>query len=89
MKKILQILDVEERKSKAGNMFRVAQCVVKGDKVRVGELMIFNKEIQVAPGEFEAEFDVTVNFERQVGAELVALRPTGKPLAASRSPATV
>lgn len=75
MQKKLSILEVEERKSKAGKVYRVAQCVVHGEKIKVGELMIFNSDIQVAPGEYVAQFDVSVNYERQVGAELIRLEP--------------
>lgn len=76
MKKLVTILEVEDRTSKkSGNKYRVAQCIVKGENIRVGELMVFKPEIKVAPGDFEAEFDVTVNFERQVSAELIALNP--------------
>lgn len=75
MQKKLTILEVEERKSKAGNKFRVAQCIVHGEKIKVGELMIFKPEIECTPGEYIAVFDISVNFERQVGAELVKLVP--------------
>lgn len=79
MRKTLTILDVEERTAKkSGNKYRVAQCVVHGEKKKVGELMIFNKEIVVAEGEFYADFDVSVNFDRQVNAELVRLTPVNK-----------
>lgn len=76
MQKVISILEVEERTSKkSGNKYRVAQCVVHGENKRVGELMIFNKDITVGEGDYVASFDVTVNFERQVSAELVGLTP--------------
>lgn len=75
MQKTITILEVEERKAKSGRSYRVAQCVVHGEKTRVGELMIFNPDIKAGEGEFSAVFDVTVNFERQVAAELIGLTP--------------
>lgn len=76
MQKTVTILEVEERKgAKSGKLYRVAQCIVHGEKKRVGELMIFNSDIKCFEGEFVAHFDVTVNFERQVAAELVGLTP--------------
>jgi len=84
MKKQLHILEVEDRVSKkSGNKYRVAQCIVKGDNIRVGELMIFKPDLVVAAGEYEADFDVSVNFDKQVGAELVALRPLSRPSASA------
>jgi hypothetical protein len=76
MQKKLTILEVENRKSKkTGNEYRVAQCIVQGENIRVGELMIFNKDIAVSKGDFNAHFEINVNFDKQVGAELVALVP--------------
>jgi hypothetical protein len=76
IRKKVTILEVEERTSKkSGNKYRVAQCVVHGENKRVGELMIFNKDIEAKEGDFLAEFDVTVNFERMVTAELMRLIP--------------
>lgn len=76
LRKTLHILEVEERTAKkSGNKYRVAQCVVVGEKKKVGELMIFNPDIVAGEGEYHADFDITVNFERQVTAELVALTP--------------
>lgn len=78
--KQLEILSIEQKKSKAGNAYHVCQCVVRGLKdgqptIKVGELMVFNKDLQLSTGLFTAEFDVTVNFERQVTSELISLVP--------------
>lgn len=79
--KRVQILAFEEKKSKAGNPYVVAECVVFGEQIKVGQMMVFGdmaKKIQT--GEFVARFEVTVNFERQVTAELVELVPYGQAL---------
>lgn len=82
MRKTITVLEVEERVSKkSGNKYRVAQCIVHGEKKRVGELMIFKPEIEVTEGQFHADFDVDVNFERQVSAQLVRLVPVVRPAA--------
>jgi hypothetical protein len=76
MQKKLTILEVEDRISKkTGTKFRVAQCIVHGDTIRVGELMIFGQDIAVSKGDFNAHFELDVNFDKQVGAKLVALVP--------------
>lgn len=74
-KKHLVILEVEPRTAKSGRVYRVAQCYIKGDKIEVGELMLFNDQLQVVPGEYEAEFEVSRSFDRNITASLVALRP--------------
>lgn len=82
LRKTLSILEIEERTAKkSGNKYRVAQCIVVGEKKKVGELMIFNPEIKAGEGDFFADFDITVDFERRVTAELIALTPvtTAKP----------
>lgn len=78
MKKHLEIIEVEERTSKkSGNKYRVCQCILVDaeGKKKVGELMVFNKDIPLSEGTFLAEFDVAVNFDKNVTAELVALIP--------------
>lgn len=91
--KQLTILAVETRISKkSGKPYRVAQCVVEGESVKVGELMLFREDMQVYPGTYNAEFDVTVNYEKQVGAELIALHPAvaqSGTIGASIKPVTV
>ena len=85
MRKHVQILAVEDRKSKSGNMYQVAQCVVHGDQIKVGELWSFSKIVTLVPGDFLAEFEITVDMERKVTAELVAMHPVAKPGAAAKA----
>lgn len=88
MRKTVTILDVEERTAKkSGNKYRVAQCIVHGEKKKVGELMIFNVDVVVTEGEYYADFDISVNFDRQVTAELLRLIPVAK--AGASRPVTV
>lgn len=76
MQKILTVIEVENRVSKkSGRGYRVAQCIVHGESKRVGELMIFNDQLQVGQGNFEAHFEISVNFERMITSELVSLKP--------------
>lgn len=83
MRKTVTILEVEERKAqKSGNAYWVCQCIVHGEKKRVGELMVFNKEIVLSEGEFHADFEIDVNFERKIEAKLVRLTPIVVPRAA-------
>lgn len=76
MKKVLTIIEVENRiGKKSGKPYRVAQCIVIGENQRVGELMVFNDQIELKPGQYEAFFDVTVNYEKNVTSELISLKP--------------
>jgi len=78
--KRLHILDIEQKKSKAGNAYWVAQCVVYDaeGKAKVGELWHFNKEVELSKGEFTATFEVDVDMDRKVSSSLVALVPVGR-----------
>lgn len=80
IQKRVQVLHVDVRKSKAGNNYQVAQCVVydKDGIPKVGELWNFNKDLSVAGGEFVAEFEISVDMERKVSAQLVAMHPVSK-----------
>lgn len=90
MKKVLTIIETETRKSKAGRDYRVSQCIVHGENKRVGELMIFNDQLPAEPGNYEAHFEINVDYERRITSELVALKPyTGVlPGAGASAPAT-
>ena len=89
--KRLHILDVDQRKSKAGNAYWVAQCVVydKDNKPKVGELWHFNKEVALEKGEFIAQFEVDIDMERKVNSSLVSLKPFGHQVATSPAAAKV
>lgn len=78
--KRVQILFVEVRKSKAGNNYQVAQCVVydKEGVPKVGELWSFNKDLTLTTGEFVAEFEISVDMDRKVSAQLVGMHPVSK-----------
>lgn len=81
IKKRVQILAFEQKKSKSGNAYVVAECIVYGDQIRVGQMMVFGDMARkIAVGEFLATYEVTVNYERQVTAELVELLPYGQAL---------
>ena len=82
IRKRIQILAVEEKKSKAGNPYFVAECVVYGEQIRVGQMMVFGDIAKtVCPGEFYATYEVAVNYERQITAELVRLEPVAEVMA--------
>jgi len=88
IQKRVQVLYVEPRKSAKGNTYQVAQCVVLNTEgvPKVGELWNFNKDLTVVPGEFHAEFEISVDMDRKVSASLVAMHPV-KPVS-SPAPAS-
>lgn len=74
----LTILAVEHRVSQKGNPFAACQCVIRGSEptdVKVGVLMVWGDKIVPAVGEFTASFDLGVDFDGQVSAEIVGLVP--------------
>ena len=81
--KRIHILDIEQKKSKAGNTYWVAQCVVydRENKPKVGELWHFNKEVELSRGEFTAVFEVDVDMDRKVSSSLMSLTPYRAPAA--------
>jgi GrpB-like predicted nucleotidyltransferase (UPF0157 family) len=88
MKKVLTIIETEERTAKSGRKYRVSQCIVHGENKRVGELMIFNDQLAAEPGNYEAYFEIHVDYERRITSELVSLKPyTGALPGAGAAPA--
>lgn len=82
MKAILEILSVEKRsgisrKSGVPTPFEmvVAQCVVHGEKIQVGELVLPKDMDEPKPGRYSADFEVSVDFDKRIGARLIKLNP--------------
>lgn len=84
MKERLTVLasEIKTYKGKEGRpdgQFQILQCIVHGDKLLVGELRLFGdlaKE-QIAPGDYEATFALSVDQKKEIGGRLVALARTG------------
>lgn len=82
MKAVLEILSVEKRsgvsrKSAVPTPFEmiVAQCVVHGEKIQVGELVLPKGMEEPKPGRYSADFEVAVDFDKRITARLVKLNP--------------
>lgn len=82
MKAILEILSVEKRsgisrKSAVPTPFEmiVAQCVVHGEKIQVGELVLPKGMEEPKPGKYSAEFEVAVDFDKRISSRLIKLVP--------------
>lgn len=82
MKAILEILSVEKRsgisrKSVVPTPFEmiVAQCVVHGEKIQVGELVLPKGMEEPKPGKYSAEFEVAVDFDKRISSRLIKLVP--------------
>lgn len=82
MKAILEILSVEKRsgisrKSAVPAPFEmiVAQCVVHGEKIQVGELVLPKGMEEPKPGKYSAEFEVAVDFDKRISSRLIKLVP--------------
>lgn len=80
MKARIQVLRVEEKsgvskKSQQPYSMTVCQCVVHGDQVNVGELVLPKGHVSVVPGMYDADFAVAVGFDKRISGQLVALTP--------------
>lgn len=96
MKQNLQVLSAETKsgvgkKSQTAYSMVICQCVVTDSEtgeIRVGELTMPKDAEAPAPGHYEAEFKIGVDYQtKKIGGVLVALRPLGsrpenKPLGA-------
>ncbi|WP_211450858.1 hypothetical protein [Collimonas antrihumi] len=85
-KTLIQILYVQKvagRSKKTGNDYdmRMAQCIVhKTDKdgqviPLVGELVLPEKFKDIAPGSYEADFEVAIDQQKRVGSVVSELTP--------------
>lgn len=92
MKQVIQVLSAETKagigkKSGASYSMIICQCVVTDSEtgeIRVGELTMPKDAESPAPGMYEAEFKIGVDYQtKKIGGSLVALRPI-----APKSPAS-
>ena len=88
MKQKIQVLSHELKAGigkKSGSPYSmiICQCVVTDSEtgeIRVGELTMPKDVEAPAPGEYEAEFKIGVDFQtKKIGGLLVALRPLPRP----------
>lgn len=80
MKARVQVLSSEVKQGvgkKSGQAYRmdVCQCVVHGEKIEVGELVLPRDHPPVAPGMYEAEFVISVDYDKRIAGRLVRLVP--------------
>lgn len=78
MKKVLEILHIEHKTSKKGTAYSLGQCVIRafdGSPPMVGEAFIPQEFKETAPGLYEAEFELAVDFDKRVMAKIVGLKP--------------
>lgn len=66
---------------KTGNPWEMykAQCVIRGpdNSVKIGELILPKTLAETTPGDYLAEFELDVSFERVVVPRITALHPHG------------
>lgn len=80
MQKRLQILFAEEKSGKSkksGNDYKmtVCQCILTGEKPQVGELVLPKDHPLPVPGHYDATFELAVDYDKRIGARVVALHP--------------
>lgn len=62
---------------KSGNAYsmEICQCIVRGEDVLVGELILPKDHPVPVPGLYRAEFEVAVGFDKSVHGQLKRLYP--------------
>ena len=89
-----KIIPYRNKKTGAPEEIRLAQCVVtsesedKGQQVIVGELMLPKHLSDTGPGEYLAEFELSVDRDLRVGAKVVAFHPLSHSSPTARATAT-
>lgn len=82
MKARIQVLSIEKKSgvSKQGNKYEmtVCQCVVQGEKIQVGELVLPREHPEVTPGVYDAEFGVAIDRDKRIGGALIRLIPVAQ-----------
>ncbi|WP_293781260.1 hypothetical protein [uncultured Oxalicibacterium sp.] len=70
---------ISKRTQQPWEMYK-AQCVVRGpdNSVKIGELILPKSLAETTPGDYLAEFELDVSFERVVVPRITALHPHGK-----------
>lgn len=89
MQKRIQVLFAETRSGrskKSGNDYSmtVCQCVLLGEKPQVGELVLPKDHAVPAAGQYDATFELAVDFDKRIGARVVSLVPVAA--ASEKSP---
>ena len=83
---LVEVIAVDNKsgKSKSGSDYsmEVCQCIVRGEKVLVGELILPKGHPIPAPGLYRAEFEVAVSFDKRINGALKHLIPVKAAVAA-------
>lgn len=89
----LQILASEIRKypgrdGKQGGQFQICQCVIHGERIEVGQLMVYGElaagEQSILPGVYDVEFTLAVGFTEKDRGRIVPRLVSLKPVSGTR-----
>lgn len=80
MKTRIQVLSIKQMSGigkKSGQPYNmsICQCVVHGENVMVGELVLPKDHPDIEPGLFDAEFGVMVGQDKRITGQLLQLYP--------------
>lgn len=80
MKTRIQVLSIKEMSGigkKSGQPYKmfICQCVVHGENIVVGEMVLPKDHPHIEPGFFDAEFGVMVGQDKRITGQLVQLYP--------------
>lgn len=90
----IQVLSIKQisglgKKSGQPYSMHICQCVVHGDSILVGELVLPKDHPAVEPGMFDADFGVAVGQDKRITGQLVQLTPVSAVAVAAAPTAVV
>lgn len=74
---VLSLSDMSGIGKKSGQPYKmtICQCVVQGEKIQVGELVLPKDHPIIQPGLYDAEFGVMVGQDKRITGQLLQLYP--------------
>lgn len=84
----IQVLSLERKQGvgkKSGNAYdmTICQCIVHGEEIKIGELVLPRDHAEIQPGMFDGEFGLAVDQQtKRIGGVLIKLTPVARPAAA-------
>lgn len=83
-------LDFRSKKTGEPGQMKFAQCIVtsetedKGEQIVVGELLLPKHLSDIPPGDYLADFELSVGSDKRIGTRLVSLHPFGQTTSSAR-----
>lgn len=87
----IQVLSTERKQGvgkKSGNAYdmTICQCIIHGEEIKIGELVLPRDHVAIEPGLFDGEFGLAVDQQtKRIGGVLIKLTPVPRAAAPKAS----